>query len=68
MRRLAQRVLTGLVLMLLAGPLLPAAFAEIAPAGVPTPSKPWLEWVVSILILGGCVIVLFKTAKRSHQS
>ena len=67
MKRLAQGVLTWLVVMFLAGPMLPVAFAAIKPAGAPTPPKPWLEWVITAVIVVGCGAVLFKNAKRSHQ-
>jgi type IV secretory pathway VirB2 component (pilin) len=67
MRQLLQRLVAALALMLMSAPaFLPRAMA-VREAGAPQPSKPWLQWIVTVLMAGACAAIMFKNAKRSHQ-
>jgi drug/metabolite transporter (DMT)-like permease len=66
MKQISKRMWAGVIAVLLAAPMMPAAFA-FRGAPDPEPTKPWLQWIVTLLMVGACAAIMFKNAKRSHQ-
>ena len=47
---------------------MPPTALAVQTASPPEPSKPVLQWIITLLMVGLCAAILFKNAKRTHQS
>ncbi len=53
---------------MLTSPVVPMAMAELKEASKPEEQSPVWQWVVTLVLAAACAALMFKNAKRSHQT
>ena len=67
MKTVLAKTAAVLAVMWLSVTMLPTAYAIKIVEGPKDIGKPWIQWGVTLGLIGLCALVIFKNAKRGHQ-